>query len=59
LIRLKSKTEARWTEDKDRRRFFDEFARIKQFDPLDAEAWYSITRDEIRKADVFVILPNE
>jgi hypothetical protein len=31
------------------RKFFDEFARSKNFDPLDAEQWYSITKTEIQK----------
>jgi hypothetical protein len=40
------------TEDKMvlHRIFFDDFAKLKKFDPLDAVKWHSITRNEIVKA---------
>jgi hypothetical protein len=33
-----------------RRKFFDEFAKSKNFNPLDAENWYSITKAQILQA---------
>jgi len=39
-----------WKETERRRQFFDEFAKSKQFNPLDAEKWYSIKQAEIRRA---------
>jgi hypothetical protein len=30
-----------------RRKFLDDFAKSKHFNPLDAEKWYSITQKEI------------
>ncbi len=33
-----------------RRNFFDTFASSKNFDPLDPEKWYSVTKSEIRRA---------
>jgi len=39
-----------WNLPQQRRKFFDDFAKSKQFDPLDAERWYSIEKKEIRKA---------
>ncbi len=35
------------------RRFFDSFARSKEFNPLDAEKWYSVTYNEIARAVSF------
>jgi hypothetical protein len=32
---------------KKRRKFFDDFAKLKKFSPLDTEKWYSITRKEM------------
>jgi hypothetical protein len=39
----------------ERRKFFDEFAKSKNFDPLDAERWYSISGREIIKAVSLII----
>jgi len=39
----------KWKEVKNQRKFFDEFARSKNFNPLDAEKWYSVSRKEIRR----------
>jgi len=39
-----------WKSPPNRRNFFDEYARSKKFNPLDAEKWYSVTYHEIRKA---------
>ena len=36
--------------EKERRKFFDNFAKSKQFDPLDVEKWYGVTQTDIRKA---------
>jgi len=44
------KSKERWIEPEQHRKFFDKFAQSKQFDPLDAEKWYSITRKEITSA---------
>jgi len=40
----------KWQNPKIRRKFLDDFASIRQFDPLDAEQWYSITHNEIKRA---------
>jgi hypothetical protein len=32
------------------RKFFDDFAKAKGFDPLNAEKWYSVSQKEIIKA---------
>jgi len=39
-----------WKTTARQRRFFDDFAKSKQFDPLDAEKWSSISRKEIVRA---------
>jgi len=39
-----------WKAPANQRIFFDEFARSKKFNPLDAENWYSVTRREIKAA---------
>jgi hypothetical protein len=31
----------------EQRRFFDDFAKSKQFDPLDKRSWYGVTWKEI------------
>jgi hypothetical protein len=41
------------------RKFFDEFAKLKKFSPLNAEQWYRTTRREIVREvsyEVFVCL---
>jgi hypothetical protein len=38
------------------RKFFDEFAKSKNFNSMDAEKWYSVTRKEIRR--LVVSCPN-
>jgi len=40
-------SEKGWKATKNRRKFFDEFARSRNFNPLDAKNWRSITRNEI------------
>lgn len=42
-----------WSEPKNRKRFFDEFARDSNFDPLVPENWYSVTTNEIEQRKVF------
>jgi len=39
-----------WKDPEHRRKFFEEFAKSKQFHPLDAERWYSITKKEVINA---------
>jgi len=39
-----------WKESENHRMFFDRFARSKNFNPLDANNWYSVTRSEIIRA---------
>ena len=39
-----------WKSPRIQREFFDVFARSKNFDPLDAEKWYSITRRDVLNA---------
>jgi hypothetical protein len=39
----------------ERRRFFDEFAHSKKFDPLDAEKWYSVTYTQIINSVCYLI----
>jgi len=38
-----------WKTPEMRRKFLDEFAKFKQFDPLDATKWYSISNREITR----------
>ena len=45
-----------WKQVKNRRRYFEAFAREKKFDPLVAENWYSIS-DELSSAKVPTLLP--
>jgi hypothetical protein len=35
------------SDEEKRRKFFDEFARSKKFNPLDADKWYFISKKEI------------
>jgi len=44
------RSEKGWKALANQRKFFDEFARSKNFSPLDAEKWYSITNKEITTA---------
>jgi hypothetical protein len=39
-----------------RRKFFDEFAHDNQFDPLDAEKWYHISKNDVINAVSYFIL---
>jgi len=39
-----------WKVSKNQRKFFDGFARSKNFNPLDAQQWYSVTRNDIISA---------
>jgi hypothetical protein len=39
-----------------RRTFFDKFAKAKKFNPLDADKWYSITRNEVLHAVSWIII---
>jgi len=46
----------RWKSPKKQRRFFDRFAKSKQFCPLIARNWYSITqRDIVRSGGVSIL----
>jgi len=47
---LKLKNLKGWKEPGKQRKFFDEFARSKKFDPLDADKWFSVSHYDIRKA---------
>ncbi len=38
------------------RKFFDEFAKSKNFNPLDSERWYAVTKKEILRAVSFLII---
>jgi hypothetical protein len=49
-----SAANSKWRKPERQRKFFEEFAKSKKFDPLDSEAWYSITRKEIISAVSFV-----
>jgi hypothetical protein len=40
-------TENNWKNEKERRKFFDNLARSKDFDPLDARKWYTITHKDV------------
>jgi len=46
----KGRKKAGWKTPGKQRKFFDEFARSKKFNPLDAEKWRSVTHNEIIKA---------
>jgi len=39
-----------WKAPASQRNFLDSFARSKKFNPLNAEKWYSVTRDKIIRA---------
>jgi len=39
-----------WKAPTNQRKFFDSFARSKKFSPLDAENWYSISKNQIKAA---------
>jgi hypothetical protein len=52
---LDSKAKSKWRNPKRWRKFFDEFAKSKNFDPLDAKMWYSISGNEIRKFVVSIL----
>jgi hypothetical protein len=45
-----------WHEVKNRRKFFDSFAREQGFDPLIAENWYSADTAAIRRLKVIFVL---
>jgi hypothetical protein len=48
---------AKWKKPDQRRMFLDHFAKFRNFDPLDAEKWYSITRNQLVKAVRFSTCP--
>ncbi len=55
--KIKRKTKYRtdiWTDIKDRRRFFDNFAKEMKFDPLVASNWYSITLEDVIDHGVYI-----
>jgi hypothetical protein len=39
-----------WTDPCKRRQFFDDFAKLKQFNPLEAEHWGTVTRQDVISA---------
>ena len=39
-----------WKTSAERRKFFDKFAKSNNFDPLEADNWYSVSRVEITNA---------
>jgi len=43
------KSQEGWKANENQRKFFDEFAKSKHFDPLDTQKWYSFSRSEISK----------
>jgi hypothetical protein len=47
---MKKDDQRKWKDIKQQRKFFDEYAVSKQFDPLDAEKWYSISKKDIIRA---------
>ena len=49
MLSLKKKKTGKWTE-KQRRLFFDNLARSKNFDPLNVEKWYSVSVKDVLKA---------
>jgi hypothetical protein len=46
----------KWRNPKQRRKFFDDLANSKQFDPLNAENWYSITQKDICGTPVSIVV---
>jgi len=46
----KGRKQSRWKAVGKRRNFFEEFSKSKNFDPLDAQKWYSITHGDIMRA---------
>lgn len=58
-IGLEDSREFMWGNPKDRREFFDKFAKeIKRFDPLIAENWYDASLTEICSQKVNIIFRN-
>lgn len=51
-IKLDKEKFLRWAHPDIRRAFFNNFAKVKGFDPLVAENWYLITRSELLKHKV-------
>jgi len=49
-VKLESRNFFHSKASQQQRKFFDNFAKSKQFDPLDARKWYSITEKEIVQA---------
>jgi len=47
-----------WKAPENQRKFFDEFARSKKFNPMDPENWYSVTRNDIQRAGGSSLLNN-
>jgi hypothetical protein len=41
-----------WHSESNRKKFFDDFAKKKRFDPLVAANWYCVTREEIEAEKV-------
>lgn len=53
-------TENYWQDKKNRRKFFENFAREKGFDPLDSHSWYSVSRNSIltHPVNLFILFFN-
>jgi len=44
------KSKEGWKETGNQRKFFDDFAKSKNFNPLDSEKWYSVPHHDIIRA---------
>ena len=47
-----------WSDVDNRRRFFDDFAKSKGFDPLGTNTWGSVTHDEVINSKVRIKQEN-
>lgn len=56
FIRLLTVIDELWQSEHNRRRFFEDFAETKGFEPLLAENWYSITSKDIKRNKVMRII---
>jgi hypothetical protein len=48
---------ADWSDKRNRRKFFEDYARDHAFDPMDPEAWYKQTKKRILAAQVSTVTP--
>lgn len=45
-----------WSSSENRKRFFDSFAEKNEFNPLHPSSWYSISKENLHKQKVLIII---